>query len=51
MVAAIAAAISRVTGTKVDNGTLPILIIFSLGGLAISLLAIGLGLDVSWAFF
>jgi len=51
MAASIVRAFSRVSETIVASETLKILLIFSLAGLAISLLLASYGLDLSAGFF
>jgi hypothetical protein len=50
MAASIAKALARVSVSE-EFETLKLLTIFSLAGLALTLLAVRFGLDVSWAFF
>jgi hypothetical protein len=51
MVAAIARVLARVSGIDTETETLKLLVIFSLLGLLVCLIAARFGLDMSWALF
>ena len=51
MVAAIARVLARVSGIDTETETLKLLIVFSLLGLLLCVIAARYGLDTSWALF